>query len=117
MTQRPRFGQAQGKPGAKKLLGAPAAYWRDWASRDGVAMARKLSRPPLIRRGERDYQVIEEDLVVRRKGLPSAEVVTIPGSNHLFIEGTGKPNPAEYQRSGHVDARVVYQLSAFIAGR
>ncbi|MCP3065565.1 alpha/beta fold hydrolase [Myxococcus sp. K38C18041901] len=106
-----------GKLGDKKLLGAPAAYWRDWASRDGVAMAKKLARPPLILRGERDYQVVEEDLAVWRKGLPSAGVVTIPGSNHLFIQGTGKPNPAEYQRPGHVDARVVDQVSAFIAGR
>ncbi|WP_223785441.1 S9 family peptidase [Myxococcus sp. AS-1-15] len=105
-----------GTLGDKKLLGAPAAYWRDWASRDGVAMARKLARPPLILRGERDYQVTEEDLAVWKKGLPQAEVVTIPGSNHLFIQGTGKPGPAEYQTPGHVDARVVDRLSAFISG-
>ncbi|AKF85217.1 hypothetical protein MFUL124B02_10540 [Myxococcus fulvus 124B02] len=103
-----------GTLGDKKLLGAPAAYWRDWASRDGVAMATKLARPPLILRGERDYQVTEEDVAVWKKGLPRAEVVTIPGANHLFIQGTGKPHPAEYQTPGNVDARVIDTLSAFI---
>lgn len=106
-----------GELGAKKLLGAPASYWQDWASRDGVAMARKLQRPILIMRGERDYQVTDEDMATWREGLAGVadvELVTVPGNNHLFIEGTGKPGPAEYEIPSHVDQQVVEKIVAFI---
>jgi hypothetical protein len=42
--------------GSATLLGAPASYWQDWKTRDGVAMAKKLRGPILIVRGERDYR-------------------------------------------------------------
>ena len=108
-----------GKLGAGTLLGAPAFYWQDWASRDGVSMAKKLRKPILILRGERDYQVTDEDLATWKKGLSGVakvEVVTVPGSNHLFIKGTGKPGPAEYQVPGHVDETVIEKLTSFVSG-
>lgn len=108
-----------GKLGTGKLLGAPASYWQDWASRDGVAMAKKLRRPILILRGERDYQVTDEDFTTWKKGLSSVAMVqlaTIPGANHLFIKGTGKPGPAEYQVAGHVDQTVIDKLALFVSG-
>lgn len=104
---------AAGQP----LLGAPAAYWQDWAARDGVAMARKLQRPILILRGERDYQVTDEDLATWRNGLAgvaNVELLTIPGLNHLFIHGTGKPGPAEYATPGHVDEGVLVKIASFV---
>ncbi|WP_254626191.1 S9 family peptidase [Myxococcus sp. CA039A] len=109
-----------GKLGTGTLLGAPAAYWQDWASRDGVAMARKLQRPILIMRGARDYQVTDEDLTSWRSGLESVaqvEVVTVPENNHLFIKGTGKPGPAEYAVPGHVDEQVVEKLASFLLSK
>ena len=108
-----------GKLGDGKFLGAPASYWQDWASRDGVAMARKLAKPILILRGERDYQVTDEDLSTWKKGLrgvANVELVTLPGANHLFIQGTGKPGPAEYDVPGHVDAAVIEKIDAFVSG-
>jgi fermentation-respiration switch protein FrsA (DUF1100 family) len=104
---------AAGQP----LLGAPAAYWQDWAARDGVAMARKLQRPILILRGDRDYQVTDEDLATWRNGLAgiaNVELMTIPGLNHLFIHGTGKPGPAEYATPGHVDEGVIVKIASFV---
>lgn len=106
-----------GKPDAS-LLGVPAAYWRDWASRDGVAMAKQLARPILILRGDRDYQVTDEDLDAWRRGLQGYPRVTfsiIAGANHLFIKGTGKPGPAEYYAPGHVEPAVIVQLAAFMS--
>nr|WP_253817298.1 alpha/beta fold hydrolase [Myxococcus xanthus] len=99
------------------FLGLPMSYWKDLESRDGVGMARKLHRPILIMQGERDYQSTEEDLATWRRGLAQVDrvdVVTIPGSNHMFIHGDGKPGPAEYMTPGHVDARVVEKLCAFL---
>jgi len=106
-----------GTLGTERLLGAPQSYWKDLAARDGIGMAKKLGTPILILRGDRDYQVIEDDVEAWRKGLagvPNVEIVTIPGLNHLFIPGTGKPGPAEYNTPGHVDARVIEKLAAFI---
>lgn len=106
-----------GTLGAERFLGAPQSYWRDLASRDGIAAAKKLGKPVLLLRGDRDYQVIEEDTAAWRKGLGDAqgiEIATIPGANHLFIAGTGKPGPREYETPGHVDGRVIDKLSAFL---
>ena len=71
----------------------------------------------LILRGERDFQVADEDIETWRRGLsgvPNVEIVTIPGLNHLFIQGTGKPNVAEYDVPSHVDPRVIDKLAAFM---
>jgi hypothetical protein len=109
-----------GKLGNKTLLGAPASYWNDWASRDGVAMAKKLAKPILILRGERDYQIVDEDIATWRKGLQGVagvEIAIMPADNHLFIRGEGKPGPAEYETPSHVDEAVISKLSAFILGK
>src|SRR5215475_4676027 len=58
-----------GTSGNEKLLGASLNYWRDLASRDGIAMAKKLGKPVLILHGGRDLQVLDEDIEVWRKGL------------------------------------------------
>jgi len=99
------------------IMGAPAAYWRDWASRDGLAVAKTLSIPMLVMHGERDYQVIEEDAAAWRKGLPKAKHVDVPGANHLFIVGTGKPGPKEYEVPGHVAPEVVNAIAAFVTAK
>lgn len=49
-------------------------------------------------------------------GIAKVELATIPGVNHLFIKGTGKPGPAEYQVPGHVDETVIAKLASFVAG-
>lgn len=107
-----RSGKAKGV-----VMGAPVAYWKEWASKDGVAMAKKLKKPVLVLRGSRDYQVIDEDFAAWKKGLaqvPGAEVIELPNLNHLFIEGEGKSLPAEYARPGHVAPVVLEQLSRFV---
>jgi dienelactone hydrolase len=107
-----------GTLGDDTLLGVPASYWQDWASRDGVAMVKKLGKPTLILRGERDYQVTEEDLTTWQKGLrglPNVEIILLPGVNHLFMKESGKPGPAEYGVLGHVDEAVIERLASFIS--
>ena len=99
------------------VLGAPAEYWRDWASRNGIAVAKALNIPMLVMRGDRDYQVIAEDFAAWKKGLAGmkkVKLVEVPGANHLFIVGTGKPSPAEYEIPGHVAAGVVTAIADFV---
>ena len=108
----------QGKVENQTLLGAPLSYWKELAAHDGVATAAKFGKPILVLRGERDYQVLDEDVAAWRRGLAGVAQVaieTIPGGNHLFIDGSGKSGPAEYSVPGHVDARVIDRLVSFIA--
>ena len=74
--------------------------------------------PSLILRGERDYQITEEDVATWKKGLAGVsriDFATIPEVNHLFITGSGKPGPAEYNRPGHVAENVIERIAAFIS--
>lgn len=107
----------QGKAPEGTMLGASGAYWLDWSKRDGVAMAKKLGKPVLVLRGDRDFQVADEDLATWRVGLQGVKgtsVQTVPHLNHLFIRGEGKPSPAEYETPDHVDASVIEMVRRFI---
>ena len=105
-------------PATQIFIGAPASYYYDLDARDEVAIARALDVPILILRGSRDYQIIDEDIRHWQNGLKGdakVQVDTLPGLNHLFIAGTGKPTPAEYYAPGHVDAAVIAAITSFIA--
>jgi dienelactone hydrolase len=111
-----RSGKATGR--SMTFVGVPLSYWQDWGRRDGPAQARKLGRPVLVLHGERDFQIVDEDIAVWKKrldGVKDVRFVSLPGLNHLFIEGTGKPGPAEYETPGHVDPRVIDELARFIS--
>jgi pimeloyl-ACP methyl ester carboxylesterase len=100
-----------------EILGMPASYWREWASHDGVAAARKLGRPVLVMHGDRDYQVTDDDFAIWRRALGTSATATFDGDNHLFIRGSGAPGPLEYKVPGHVDPRVIERLIDWIVDR
>lgn len=107
----------KGTLGDETLLGLPQSYWRDWASRDGVAMAKRMSGPILILRGDRDIQVEDVDIEVWRKGLagrPNVEIATVPKLSHFLIAGSGKPTPADVMIPGHVDQALVARVAIFV---
>jgi dienelactone hydrolase len=107
----------KGTLGDDTLLGLPQSYWRDWASRDGVAMAKRMSGPILILRGDRDIQVEDSDIEVWRKGLagrPNVEIATVPKLSHFLIAGSGKPTPADIMIPGHVDQALVARVAMFV---
>jgi len=98
-------------------LPVTAEYFYDLNSRDEIAYARKLGKPILILHGSRDYQIVDGDIAIWRKGLKGTANVTIeelPGLNHLFIAGSGKPNPDEYMVPSYVAPEVIAKVSAFI---
>ncbi len=104
-------------PPAQFFFGAPASYYYDLDARDEVAVARSLDLPILILHGGRDYQVIDNDIRNWQTGLNGdarVKVETFPSLNHLFIVGTGRPGPAEYNTPGHVDGAVIGAIANFI---
>lgn len=99
------------------IFGVAPAYWLDLRSYDQVATAKALKQPLLILQGGRDYQVSAADFDGWKKGLRSRAGVTFkfyPELNHLFIAGSGKSKPAEYNRPGHVSEAVVEDIAAWI---
>ena len=99
------------------FLGAPASYFIDLQKRDGIAVARTLGKPVLLLRGSRDYQVTDEDFQPWRqalKGQAGVSAQVLPGLNHLFIAGKGKPNPEEYLVPGKVAPAVLNRISDFV---
>ncbi|MDH7489980.1 MAG: alpha/beta fold hydrolase [Anaerolineae bacterium] len=100
------------------ILGAGKAYWADILAYDPVATAQSLAVPMLILQGERDYQVTMADFAAWKAGLadrPGVQFKSYPSLNHLFMAGSGHPNPAEYNVAGNVAREVVDDIASWIA--
>lgn len=101
----------------KTILGMPASYLKDWDSQDAAQDAIKVRKPMLILQGERDAQVYMKDFNLWKQKLASLPNITYksyPKLNHLFIEGVGKPNIAEYNTPGTVAPYVISDIASFI---
>src|SRR5205807_1890533 len=95
----------------KLPLGIAAPYWLDLRGYEPAAVAaRSCSCPMFIVQGERDYQVTMDDFQGWKKQLGKRKDVTFKSYlrlNHLFMAGTGKATPEEYEKAGHVDREVI----------
>ena len=101
----------------KHILNAPASYWLDLKGYDAPAAAKALTLPMLVLQGERDYQVTPDEFARWKAALAGRTNVTFslfPGLNHLFMPGTGKSLPAEYDQPSHVAERVVEEIAGWI---
>ncbi len=105
-------------PAADLPLNIPAAYWLDLRGYHPEEVAKGLSMPLLVLQGERDYQVSPtKDFPAWQSALAGKSNTTLnlyPGLNHLFIAGTGAPNPQEYMEVGHVSEQVVSDIAAWV---
>ncbi|UBF25272.1 DUF3887 domain-containing protein [Kovacikia minuta CCNUW1] len=107
-------------PPTEILLGAPPSYWLDLRTYNQREVAKNLKQPMLILQGERDYQVTLEDFRGWQKSLAdhkNATLKTYPTLNHLFMPGTGKSNPTEYQTPNHIDEAVVNDIASWVKQR
>jgi fermentation-respiration switch protein FrsA (DUF1100 family) len=104
-------------PAAELPYGVPASYWLSLRDADPTKIAVKLSMPILLLQGERDYQVTMTDFAGWKKLLgdrKNVELRSYPKLNHLFIEGSGKSKPAEYQKEGHVAVEAIDDIAAWV---
>ncbi len=101
----------------KVVFGAPVSYWLDLADYDPPLLAKTLKQPLLILQGERDYQVTMADFNNWKAALANKQNATFKSYselNHLFMSGTGKSTPADYDQVGHVDVRVLEDIVAWV---
>lgn len=100
------------------ILGAPARYWKTMdALHPEATLAAMPDLPALIVQGGRDYQVTDVDLAAFRKALdgrPNVAIQVHPDLNHIFVKGEGKSVPAEYEKPGFVDAKVIDDVAAWV---
>jgi dienelactone hydrolase len=112
--------ESDGWGAEETLLGAPAAYWKEWSAVDPVTLARGLDLPLLVLQGGRDYQSTPEDLELWRQGMAGEEgfhARLYPNLNHLFAPGEGTATPAEYTTEvKHVAVEVVHDLASWMKG-
>jgi dienelactone hydrolase len=104
------------KSGAN-ISGAPASYWLDLRGYDAPSAAKALEAPMLVLQGERDYQVTMDELAKWKAALGSKPGVTFrtyPALNHLFMPGTGKSLPPEYDAPSHVAEDVIRDIADWI---
>jgi dienelactone hydrolase len=104
-------------PASSLPLGIPASYWLDLRTYDPLATAAGLSLPMFFSQGGRDYQVPPSQLQPWEQALAGRSDVTFktyPAMDHLLLDGSGPPTPAEYSVPSHVDAQLVADLAAWI---
>jgi dienelactone hydrolase len=102
---------------AELLLGAPASYWLDLRGYDAPALAKTLRHPIFVVQGGRDYQVTLTDFArwkAALAGRPATKLEVYPALDHTLAPGTGKSQPADYQRIDHVDEALVRDLASWI---
>ncbi|MBN2533685.1 MAG: alpha/beta hydrolase [Spirochaetales bacterium] len=98
-------------------LDIPAAYWLDLKGYMPHIIASEISLPFLILQGRRDYQVTEKDFLGWKNALKTksnATLILYDNLNHLFIPGKGKSIPSEYFEEGHVDKKVIDDITSWI---
>ncbi len=114
-------------PGTKEILGQLPALEAHTLPPDSVvlgvpaaARARTLKTRMLVLQGGRDYQSTMADFALWQRALAGRSNATLkayPDLNHLFVTGTGKATPQEYQGpGGHVAPAVIDDLIRWIGG-
>jgi hypothetical protein len=109
-----------GKEHPPVLMGLPSQWWLNVKGYDPPAEAARLHLPMLILQGERDFQVTGKDFALWKAALAGRDDVVFhsyPTLNHLFIQGEGKGNPAEYHRPGNLSPEVLDDIAKWLQDR
>lgn len=104
-----------------QLFNVPASYWLNLQGYDPLTEIRQVEKPLLFLQGARDYQVTVTDYELWQDALADAASVDATfrlydNLNHLFMTGTGKSTPAEYQQKGVFSTDVSSAIAAFVHG-
>jgi uncharacterized protein len=103
------------------ILGAYLNYWDSVVYLKPLRNFQAQDAPALLLFGERDYQVPRTDMVGWRNHLEenprdNTRVEQLEGLNHLFLQGTGAPNPEEYGKKGELEPEVIELIADWVNG-
>ncbi|MFA8299823.1 MAG: alpha/beta fold hydrolase [Hyphomicrobiales bacterium] len=100
----------------KMYLFAKASFWLSLADYSPLKTALKTPQKYLFLQGKRDYQVTMVDYKGWKRALPKSKATfkKYKKLNHLMIEGEGKANPKDYEKTGHIAAYVIGDISQWI---
>ncbi len=102
---------------ADQLGGTPASYWLDLKDYDPTAEIKNYNKSFLVLQGGRDYQVTKTDYELWESAFDKYSDVHFrfyDNLNHLFMSGTGKSVPDEYQQKNTVDSAVGKDIAEFV---
>ena len=102
---------------AEQLGGTPASYWLDLQNYDPITEVQNSNKPFLVLQGGRDYQVTKTDYDLWQSAFDQYSDVHFrfyDNLNHLFMSGTGKSIPDEYQQKNTVDTVVCNDIASFV---
>lgn len=106
------------KPPQGSFLNAPASYWLSLRDYNAVTVAKSLHMPMLVLQGGGDYQVTPKgDFIHWQQAFAHSQRVQLkeyPGLSHLFMPAGQPPSPADLDKPGHVDARVIGDVARWI---
>ncbi|WP_318848359.1 DUF3887 domain-containing protein [Chryseobacterium sp. JV558] len=104
-------------PASELPLGQSAAYWKYLKEYSQLNEVKKIKAPMFFAQGGRDYQVTEKDFNLWKEALKNDKTAIFklyPTLSHLFITGSGKPSPKDYETKGKVDEQFLKDLTQFI---
>lgn len=99
------------------LLNQESFYWQSIVKYNQVQVAKKVKQPILVLQGERDYQVTMTDFNLWKQNLSDKsknQFISYPNLNHLFMKGEEKATPAEYDKQGNVEFKVITDIATWI---
>ncbi len=102
---------------ANQLGGVPASYWLDLKDYDPIAEIQNVNKSILVLQGGRDYQVTKTDYDLWQSAFDQYSDVHFrfyDNLNHLFMNGTGKSTPDEYQQKSKVDTAIGTDIANFV---
>jgi len=98
-------------------LNLDSKYWQSLVNYNQVQVAKKVKQPILVLQGERDYQVTMTDFNMWKQYLgdkPKNQFTSYPNLNHLFMKGEGKSTPAEYDKQGNVEEKIIMDITNWV---
>ncbi len=104
-------------PASELPLGLSAVYWKYLKDYNQLNEVTKIKAPMFFAQGGRDYQVTEKDFNLWKSTLKNDKTAVFkfyPSLGHLFISGSEKPSPKDYEIKGHVDEEFLKDLTQFI---
>jgi fermentation-respiration switch protein FrsA (DUF1100 family) len=98
-------------------LNLPFEYWESLSQLINTKITSQLKQPILVLQGGRDYQVTKIDFELWKTALANQtknKFLFYENLNHLFFNGNKKSVPADHEKQGNVEEKVILDISKWV---